>query len=106
DSGQAGMLEYTGQGLGALEKRMEAKEAQMVVLGAKLLQAPKGSSNQTAESVRAQHAGEHATLRTIANAASLALSQMARWHAWWAGVNAEPIDDATTVGINTDFFEE
>lgn len=36
--GRAGMLEYTGQGLGALEKAEERKRRMMAVLGARLLE--------------------------------------------------------------------
>src|SRR5206468_661127 len=60
---KAGMLEFTGQGLQALEKALESKEKQMAVLGARLLEM-QPRLQETAEAVRLRHNGDAATLST------------------------------------------
>jgi hypothetical protein len=100
---RAGMLEYTGTGLGALEKRLEAKERQMAILGARLLEGQKPGV-EAADTVRMRHAGDDAVLKTIAMTVSHAVTKMIRWHVWWLALVDDP--DSTDIGytINTDFF--
>jgi hypothetical protein len=98
---KAGYLEFTGQGLTALKEAIEAKEVQMDVLGAKLMD--KGGHSETAESVRSRYASAHATLKTIVTTASQALTQVLRWHVWWTGAEVPETD--VNVKLNHDFFE-
>lgn len=101
--GQAGYLEYRGQGLGSLKDALEEKKALMASLGAKLLES-QPSKAETAEAVRLRHTGEHARLQTLAMSASLALSSLLRWHVWWAGLdNVKP--EEAQVAVNQSFFE-
>jgi hypothetical protein len=101
---RVGMLEFTGTGLGALEKALEQKERQMAVLGARLLEG-KPLADETAESVRLRHAGDVATLSTIACSLDEGLTLAFRWHAWWGGDDdAWAHDDAVVVAVNKDFF--
>jgi hypothetical protein len=97
----AGMVEFTGQGLQALEKALESKVAQMDVLGARLMD--KGGQAETAEAVRSRYAAAHATLKTIVTTVSQALTQALRWHVWWSGADVK--DTEVTVKLNQDFFE-
>lgn len=80
---KAGMLEFTGQGLGALSTALEQKQEQMAQLGASIVNTP--ASNETAEAVRAKQASAFATLSTIARTVSDGLTKCLRWHAWWLG---------------------
>jgi uncharacterized protein DUF4055 len=57
--------------------------------------------NETAEAVRLRHAGEFATLRSLAAAVGTALADALRWSAWWAGAD----EAAVAVQMNTDFVE-
>lgn len=100
----AKFLEFTGQGLGALEKAIEEKDKKMAALGARLL-SNDGPRQETAEAVRLRHSGEHARLRTIATSATLALSAVLRWHLWWASaVDAVDAADAT-ITFATEYIE-
>ncbi|HTY71460.1 MAG TPA: DUF4055 domain-containing protein, partial [Actinomycetes bacterium] len=106
--GQCGMLEFSGAGLRALEKADDDKRSMMAALGARLLESPGKSSRETATSVEMRHAGEHATLRTIAQSCEQALTQVLRTHAWWAGEGGDlPNDfdsDEVKFELNKDFF--
>jgi hypothetical protein len=99
---KVGMLEFTGQGLRALEVALDHKEMQMAVLGARLLEAtPK--TGETAEAVRLRHSGEHAVLGTMTSAVSQGLSKILRWHIWWMGL--EPESRVAGVELNRDYFD-
>lgn len=102
--GRAGMLEFTGQGLGALEKADEQKRKMMAVLGARLLEDQSGAA-ETATAVSMRHAGEQASLRTIAQTSEAALTRVLRIHAWWMGSDASP-DELSDVKyeINKNYF--
>jgi hypothetical protein len=95
----AGMLEFTGQGLEALEKRREVKEQQMALLGARML-APERRQAEAAETAAIHRQGEISVLAALAQAVSRGLTRaldIAR--DWW------PLPESTSVEItlNTDF---
>jgi len=98
---KVGMLEYTGQGLGALREALKDKQEQMAVLGARLLEAQKADA-EAAATVRLRHAGDESVLKKVTMAVDQALTQALRWHVWWAGLTVD--DDAVTVQLNTDFL--
>lgn len=102
--GRAGMLEFTGQGLGALEKADEQKRHMMAALGARLLE-DQPAQAETARAVEIRHAGEHATLRTMTQVISQGLTIALKWHMWWIGTEVSPndIDDAF-ITLNKDFI--
>lgn len=102
--GRAGMVEFTGQGLGALEKADEQKRKMMATLGARLLEdAP--NQPETAKSVGYRHSGETASLRTTAQSIDLGLTIALKWHTWWEGVGATLDDVEASVVLNKDFFD-
>ncbi len=101
-TGKAGMLEFTGQGLGALDKASEEKRLMMATLGARLLEEQPRAA-ETATAVGMRHAGAHATLRTVAQAIESALGQAWRYHAWWMGTEAKPSDVEVAYELNKDF---
>jgi hypothetical protein len=103
DNGSAGMLEFTGQGLGALEKADEQKRRMMATLGARLLE-EQATSAETATAVGMRHSGEHATLRTVAQAVEQGLTMALQIHAWWMGTEVKPEDVEAGIELNKDFW--
>lgn len=79
-----GMLEYTGQGLDSLEKRLERKEAQMAVLGARMLEQQK-KGVESAESAGLHRAGEQSILQQQAGDLSAGLERVLAVFDKWAG---------------------
>jgi hypothetical protein len=99
------MVEFTGAGMKSLETALEAKQHQMATLGAKLLEEQPTLAAETATAVLARHAGEHATLRTVAEAMQQSLRQILQTMAWWDGLEARPLDVPVEVTLNTDFLQ-
>lgn len=96
----AKFLEFTGQGLSALEKNLDRKEAQMAAIGARML-TPDKAGVEAAETVAMRHSGENSILAAIAVAVSEGLTKALRCFAEWAGIksNAE-----IKFEINRDFM--
>lgn len=98
----AGILEFTGQGLGALETALETKEKLMAVLGARMLEGQKASV-EASDTLMVRSSGERSTLQSTALIVSLGLTRICRWHAMWMaakdteGINAE---------LNSDFIAQ
>ena len=90
-------IEFQGQGLGALEKNLDRKEAQMAAIGARML-APEKTGVESAEAMTIKHSGEESVLAGIANMISQQISAMLTFMAEWAG-NAQTV----TLELNTDF---
>jgi hypothetical protein len=105
--GQAGMLEFSGAGLGALVTADEDKRKMMASLGSRMLESG-GTANETAFSVAMRHSGEHATLRTVAGSVEEAFEQLVRIFVWWtpAETTVETPEELTEVEfeLNKDFF--
>lgn len=87
---KAEYLEFTGTGLGELEKNLGKKEAQMAALGARLL-APEKSGVEAAETLAIKHSGENSILSAIAIAVSEGLTMALKTLARWAGVDDKDI---------------
>lgn len=100
ENGKAGMLEFSGQGLAAIEKAMKEKESLMAALGARMLDAP-NVGGVTATAVMSRNAAEAASLRSIASAISSGLTALVRWHAWWA-LAPDPYDETIRVDLADD----
>lgn len=98
-NGQAGMLEFTGAGLKALEARIASKEDLMVKLGARLLEDQKKGA-ETAESKRLQYSGENSILSTLAKTVSDGIKKNLEWARDWSVTTGE-----ITFELNTDFFD-
>jgi len=102
--GRAGMLEFSGAGLGHLAEGEREKRKMMATLGARLLE-DQASTNETATAVLTRHSGEQATLRTIAQAAEAGLSKALRFHVWWEGADASPLElKEVQYTVNKEFF--
>ena len=98
---KAGFLEFTGQGLGALETALSSKEQLMAVLGARLLEEQKKAA-EAAATVQLRQAGEAATLTRIISTTEEMLGQLLRWVAWWANLTQDPADESIAVTLNRD----
>jgi hypothetical protein len=105
EGGNAGMLEFTGQGLGALERADQQKRHMMAVLGARLLeeQGQRSNVSETAAAVGMRHAGEQATLKTLAQALETGLTLALQWHTWWVGTEDTPQETGALFELNKEF---
>lgn len=81
---KASFLEFTGTGLGALEKNLDRKEAQMAAIGARML-APEKTGVEAAETLAMRHNGENSILAAIAIAVSEGLTKALKVFCEWAG---------------------
>jgi len=100
--GSAGMLEFTGAGLASIVTAMEEKKQQMATLGARVLEM-QPTTAETATAVIVRHAGEHASLRTIAQAGEQGLTMALQYAVWWVGTEAVPSGVPVQVVLNKDF---
>ena len=95
---KVGMLEFSGQGLGALERALEEKVRLAATLGARLLeQRPKGV--EAAETLRLRQVGEESLLQSVAGTVGAGLTKNLQWHADFMGIEQGNI----STQINKDF---
>lgn len=97
---KAGYLEFTGQGLTALETNMKNKEAQMAVLGARMLDTVVSSGNSS-ETTSMNMNGEQSTLATIARVLSTAMERALTMFARFAGST-----ELVKYELNRNFFPQ
>ncbi|CAB4194273.1 Domain of unknown function DUF4055 [uncultured Caudovirales phage] len=95
---KAFFLEFTGTGLKALENNLTRKEAQMAVLGARMLET-KMNTGESGVSSSINLNGEQSTLATIAKAVSLGIQRALTTFALFAG-SSTPV----RFELNKDFF--
>jgi hypothetical protein len=95
---KVGMLEFTGAGLGALEKRLADLERKMAILGARILEEQKRDA-EAAETVKIRQGGDVSTLGAISDAISRAVEAIVTRLLWWAGTENADV----TVELNMDF---
>jgi hypothetical protein len=104
-SAKAGFLEFTGQGLKALEVALEQKEKQMAVLGARLLEQQKKEA-ETAETLKLRQAGESSVLASIATTVGEALTMALRFLDYWrTGGALETDPQKISAEMNTEFID-
>jgi len=99
---RAGMLEYTGDGLGSIERLSAAKQERMAALGARIIEQQR-KSPETAEALRIRSSAEYSVLSTMATTFDQGLNQVMRWHAWWAGI--DDVGNDVSFSLNKDFFD-
>jgi Domain of unknown function (DUF4055) len=97
---RVGYAEFTGQGLGSLEKALSDKEHMMAVLGAAVFGGEK-KGVEAAETARIRTAGENSLLMGAVSAVEETLEAALQCAADWMGVSGE-ID----VQINRDFIDQ
>ncbi|MGH9339083.1 MAG: DUF4055 domain-containing protein [Acidobacteriota bacterium] len=93
-------IEFTGQGLGALEKALQDKEQLMAVLGARMLEEKK-SFAEASETHRIRQSGEISVLQSISHTLSEGLTKALGWLVWWEGMNEQDV----SVALNSDFLD-
>jgi hypothetical protein len=94
----AKFLEFTGQGLGALERNLDRKEQHMAILGARLLAQDKKAA-EAAETAIIRRAGENSILENISITLSQNINKALVILSEWAGFNTP-----ATIEINRDFL--
>lgn len=104
-NGSAGMLEFTGKGLGAIRVDLQDMQRMMATLGARLLEeAPHYA--ETTLSVSLRHSSDYATLRTIAQIVEQQISWALKVHSWWLVVGEKKVTDMkANVELNKIFFD-
>lgn len=95
---KASYLEFTGQGLSALEKLLDRKEAQMAAIGARMLM-PEKAAVEAAETVAMRHNGENSVLAGQANLVSDGFQAVLNAMLEWSGIPGQ-----VTFRLSTDFL--
>ena len=95
-SAKAEYLEFSGQGLSALEKRLELKEKQMAALGAKMLSDSVTAETATGASLRST--GEFSVLAQLSDRVGKVLSRACSFMHLWAGL------PEVAIKLNTDYL--
>lgn len=95
---KVGFLEFTGQGLDALRQNLDAKEKQMAILGARLLEAPKRAA-EAAETAAIHKSGEDSIMASMAQSISMGLQRALQTFSDWAGGSGDVV-----FSLNRDFF--
>lgn len=104
-NGRAGMLEFSGRGLGAIRTDLQDMQRMMATLGARLLEeAPHYA--ETALSVSMRHSSDYATLRTLAQMVEGQLSRALQIHAWWLGNEKLHTQIPVKVELNKVFYDQ
>jgi len=85
---KATYLEYTGTGLGAIEKAKASDEQNMAILGARLL-SPEKKAVETAQTAQIHRAGESSILSAISSTISIGLTKALNTFCEWAGSPGE-----------------
>lgn len=103
--GRAGMLEFTGRGLGSIRQDLQDMQRMMATLGARLLEeAPRYTETATAVSMR--HAGDYATLRTLGQIVEQELTWALKVHTWWLSDEELVIAMKSNVELNKIFYDQ
>jgi hypothetical protein len=96
---KVGFLEFTGQGLGSLEKAMEEKQSQLASMSARLIDNSSRGS-EAAETVRLRYMSETASLRSIVRAAEALLNAVYNQIASMEGLG----DNSVNISLYKDFL--
>ncbi len=95
-----GMLEFRGDGLGAIERDLDRCEAYMARLGARMLEDQKRVV-ETAEALSIRASGETSTLANISRTVGDGFQTIFRWAAEWESEDSSKL----TVELNQDFHD-
>jgi hypothetical protein len=93
---KAGFLEFTGQGLGALETALEQKRSMMASLGAQLLEGQKNGV-EASETLRIRQNSEASTLMMVVQSVEAGIQKALQYMVDWNG------GGEVSVKLNTDF---
>lgn len=99
EGSEVGLLESKSE-KNLLQKGMELKEAEMIGLGARLVQDNSSRGSESSESVSLRRSGEASQMACIADNISSAIQQALEWCAVW--MNVPDVD--IRFSLNKDFF--
>lgn len=99
--GSAGYMEFTGQGLAALERAMQEKMEYMAILGGTMLQNQKKAA-EAAETARINKSGDSSTMVSIITATEDAMTQVLEHMIAYESLTAE---NTVELEINTDLLD-
>lgn len=91
DANPPGILEYTGQGLKALETALETKEQQIAAIGGRLMPGAKNSESQAQTVLR--EANEQSLLLNAILATESGMQDVVRWWLMWRDVALNTTED-------------
>lgn len=97
---RCGFLEFTGQGLSALENAAKEKQQHMAILGARLLDSEKMAA-EAAETLKIRRSSETNVVASAADTVGEALETVLEWCALWLGAPVEGIE----VELNKEFLD-
>jgi Domain of unknown function (DUF4055) len=107
----AAYLEFSGAGLGAVDKELQNKQERMAGLGARMFDSPsaQGRRPEAYDTVRIRQTGETVTLVNVAIALMQSGSDVLQWAAWWLAPRTvaapEDLTEVATVELTTDFVQ-
>lgn len=96
---KANFLEFKGEGLGALERNLAKKEANMAVLGARMLEV-QTRAVESAKTASIHRSGEQSMLSSVAQSISIAVTKVLKVFCKFAGAD----DTNVKFELNRDFF--
>lgn len=102
ENAKVGFLEFTGSGLQELREALKETEDQMSQLGARLLFDQKKAVEST-ETHEMRASAETAALSKIAATASVGMTEVLQWLAWWGGAFESPGEADVSFVFNQDF---
>lgn len=92
-------LEFTGEGLAALERNLEKKEKQMAILGARMLET-QNAHVESADTASIHRAGEQSMLASVGKSISIGVTIMLKTFCKFAGGDPSKVK----FELNRDFF--
>lgn len=96
---KASYLEFTGEGLNALEKNLSKKENNMAILGARMLEVQRNGV-ESAQTAAIHRGGEQSMLSSVAQAISIGVTKVLRTFCEFAGAASDKVE----FELNRDFF--
>lgn len=100
EGSQAGMLEFKGQGIQAMQQAMNDKKQDLAALGARMIHEGQ-NRNEAADTARMRGKGELSLLTNVVNMADEGIERALRIAAEWVGANPDEVE----VTMNRDWIE-
>lgn len=97
----AGLLEFNGHGLNALEKAIEMKEAHIATLGGRMIGVDAAATSESDNQLQMKDRNEQALLLNVAITMDECFTKVMRWWAWWQDVSL-----ANSAKITVEFNKE
>lgn len=100
---EPGILEYTGQGLKALETALNTKEAQIASIGGRLMPGASKSVSESNNQTVLREANEQSLLLNIIQACEAGMANVMKWWLLWRDATPAEVENLR-YEINTDFL--